>query len=147
MPETESGFLFHIWRLVTSGPFENFILLLIVLNTVLLMAKVHGAALWVQDYMADCNLVFTILFTIECVMKLSCFGFKVSTRETCHFGTKIRVTWRDSPRPFLFTSIETRGGNISKAYIPSFFGFFAFCVRSIVGINFEARAGVGFLES
>ncbi len=92
VPETESGFLFHIWRLVTSGPFENFILLLIVLNTVLLMAKVHGAALWVQDYMADCNLVFTILFTIECVMKLSCFGFKVSTRETGHFCTKIRVT-------------------------------------------------------
>ncbi len=79
VPETESGFLFQIWRLVTSGPFENFILLLIVLNTILLMAKVHGAALWVQDYMSECNLVFTILFTIECVMKLSCFGFKVGS--------------------------------------------------------------------
>jgi len=34
VPEAESGFLFQIWRLVTSAPFENFILVLIVLNTV-----------------------------------------------------------------------------------------------------------------
>ena len=40
VPEEESGCLYHIWRLVTSPPFENFIMLLIILNTILLMMKV-----------------------------------------------------------------------------------------------------------
>ena len=38
-PET-TGIRYHIWRLVTSGPFENFIMLLILMNTILLMLKV-----------------------------------------------------------------------------------------------------------
>ena len=41
VPEEQSGLLFHIWRLVTSPPFENFIMLLIVMNTILLMMKVR----------------------------------------------------------------------------------------------------------
>ena len=40
VPEEQSGIRYHIWRLVTSGPFENFIMLLIVGNTILLMLKV-----------------------------------------------------------------------------------------------------------
>ena len=34
VPEEQSGIRYHIWRLVTSGPFENFIMLLIVCNTI-----------------------------------------------------------------------------------------------------------------
>ena len=41
VPEETTGIRYHIWRLVTSPPFENFIMLLIVLNTVLLMMKVR----------------------------------------------------------------------------------------------------------
>ena len=40
VPETQVGARYHIWRLVTSPPFENFIMLLIILNTILLMCKV-----------------------------------------------------------------------------------------------------------
>ena len=40
VPKETSGIRYHIWRLVTSQPFENFILLLIVFNTILLMLKV-----------------------------------------------------------------------------------------------------------
>ena len=40
VPEESSGIRYHIWRLVTSAPFENFIMLLIVGNTILLMLKV-----------------------------------------------------------------------------------------------------------
>ena len=43
VPEVTEGPKFHIWRLVTSGPFENFILSLIIGNTLLLMLKVHPA--------------------------------------------------------------------------------------------------------
>ena len=41
VPESQTGVRFHIWRLVTSPPFENFIMLLIILNTILLMCKVN----------------------------------------------------------------------------------------------------------
>ncbi len=41
VPEEQSGIRYHIWRLVTSAPFENFIMLLIVCNTILLMLKVN----------------------------------------------------------------------------------------------------------
>ena len=40
VPEESTGIRYHIWRLVTSAPFENFIMLLIVGNTILLMLKV-----------------------------------------------------------------------------------------------------------
>ena len=42
VPEEQSGPRYHIWRLVTSAPFENFIMLLIVCNTILLMLKVRS---------------------------------------------------------------------------------------------------------
>ena len=42
VPEVTEGPKFHIWRLVTSGPFENFILSLIIGNTLLLMLKVSS---------------------------------------------------------------------------------------------------------
>ena len=42
VPEETTGCRYHVWRLVTSPPFENFIMLLIVLNTVLLMMKVRN---------------------------------------------------------------------------------------------------------
>ena len=40
VPPDNHGIRYHIWRLVTSGPFENIIMLLIIGNTVLLMLKV-----------------------------------------------------------------------------------------------------------
>ena len=40
VPAEQSGFRYHIWRLVTSGPFENLVMLLIIGNTILLMLKV-----------------------------------------------------------------------------------------------------------
>ena len=33
VPEDDKGLSYHVWRLVTSPPFENFIMLLIMLNT------------------------------------------------------------------------------------------------------------------
>ena len=50
----------------------------------------HGAPLHYTDLLSECNLVFTILFTIECAMKLSSFGYQVNTRfatgqEISHF--------------------------------------------------------------
>jgi len=76
VPETQVGVRYHIWRLVTSPPFENFIMLLIILNTLLLMCKFQGAPLEFSDVLADLNLIFTAMFTVECVLKISSFGPK-----------------------------------------------------------------------
>merc|ERR1719483_1270149 len=76
VPAETSGIRYQIWRLVTSSPFENFILFLIILNTLLLMLKFQGAPLFFVDILSYFNLLFTLLFTIECVLKLSSFGPK-----------------------------------------------------------------------
>ena len=68
---------FQLWRLCTSAPFENFILFLIILNTLLLMLKFQGAPLFYVDVLSHFNLLFTLLFTIEAVLKLTSFGPKV----------------------------------------------------------------------
>ncbi|XP_059097525.1 voltage-dependent calcium channel type A subunit alpha-1-like [Tigriopus californicus] len=74
VPDETSGPRYHIWKLVTSEPFENFILMLIVCNTILLMLKFHGAPLYFTDILSYFNLVFTLLFTVECIFKLVSFG-------------------------------------------------------------------------
>ena len=40
VPTVKSGPSYRIWQLVNSTPFENFILLLITINTLILMMKV-----------------------------------------------------------------------------------------------------------
>lgn len=40
MPKEMDSFKYKIWRVVVSTPFEYFIMILIVLNTILLMMKV-----------------------------------------------------------------------------------------------------------
>ena len=40
MPQEMDSFKYKIWRVVVSTPFEYFIMILIVLNTILLMMKV-----------------------------------------------------------------------------------------------------------
>jgi voltage-dependent calcium channel N type alpha-1B len=41
MPKEMDSFKYKIWRVVVSTPFEYFIMILIVLNTILLMMKVY----------------------------------------------------------------------------------------------------------
>lgn len=43
------------------------------------MLKFEGAPLYFMDILIYFNLIFTLLFTIECVLKLSSFGPKVSS--------------------------------------------------------------------
>lgn len=42
MPKERDSFKYKLWRVVVSSPFEYFIMLLIVLNTILLMMKVKS---------------------------------------------------------------------------------------------------------
>ena len=88
------------------------------------MMKYHGAPLYYTDLLSDCNLVFTILFTIECVMKVGCFGPKVK-RNICglhplaSLDEKSRSIILDPPyltfraRPFALVGHLTAQGKIA----------------------------------
>ncbi|GLV41113.1 cacophony [Carabus blaptoides fortunei] len=76
MPSKRSSLKYKIWRIVVSTPFEYFIMMLIVFNTLLLMMKYHDAPPLLADILAIMNIVFTFMFLLETVLKLIAFGFK-----------------------------------------------------------------------
>ncbi|XP_076627344.1 calcium voltage-gated channel subunit cacophony isoform X20 [Colletes latitarsis] len=76
MPKERNSVKYKIWRIVVSTPFEYFIMILIVLNTLLLMMKYHEAPPILLDTLTVVNLVVTLLFLIECILKLVAFGCK-----------------------------------------------------------------------
>ena len=57
MPKERDSFKYKLWRVVVSSPFEYFIMLLIVLNTLLLMMKVK----YVGSSLLDIGLVRRLL--------------------------------------------------------------------------------------
>merc|ERR1719361_1226461 len=76
MPKEMDSFKYKIWRVVVSTPFEYFIMILIVLNTILLMMKFYKQAETYKDTLHYMNTMLTGLFTLECAMKMFAFGYK-----------------------------------------------------------------------
>ena len=70
MPKNEKSFQFRMWILVTHSSFDNFILFLIVLNTISLMVKHFFMSADFEGVLALGNVIFTTLFSIECFLKL-----------------------------------------------------------------------------
>ncbi|XP_034248827.1 voltage-dependent calcium channel type A subunit alpha-1 isoform X6 [Thrips palmi] len=76
MPKERNSVKYKIWRIVVSTPFEYFIMILIVCNTLLLMMKFHEAPALLLDILTLMNSIFTFLFLLECILKLIAFGCK-----------------------------------------------------------------------
>ncbi|XP_022652390.1 voltage-dependent calcium channel type A subunit alpha-1-like isoform X3 [Varroa destructor] len=76
MPKNKTTFKYKVWKVVASTPFEYFILLLIVLNTVLLMMKFHNQPPQLTRVLHYLNATFTGLFTVESLLKLVAFGIR-----------------------------------------------------------------------
>uniref|UniRef100_A0A4W6G325 Voltage-dependent N-type calcium channel subunit alpha n=1 Tax=Lates calcarifer TaxID=8187 RepID=A0A4W6G325_LATCA len=74
MPENTQSFQYRMWKFVVSAPFEYSIMIMIALNTVVLMMKFHGASDLYEVMLKNLNIVFTILFTLECILKIIAFG-------------------------------------------------------------------------
>ncbi|CAL8106991.1 unnamed protein product [Calicophoron daubneyi] len=97
MPQNAGSVKYRIWRLVVSSPFEYYIMMMIALNTLTLMMKYYrpdhmdsGSStpdIDTQKYQNYCstlvylNTAFTIMFTMECVLKLIAFGPKSYFRD------------------------------------------------------------------
>ncbi|XP_067106473.1 voltage-dependent N-type calcium channel subunit alpha-1B [Osmerus mordax] len=74
MPENKQSFQYKMWKFVVSPPFEYSIMTMIALNTVVLMMKFHGAPDLYESMLKYLNIVFTSLFTLECILKIIAFG-------------------------------------------------------------------------
>ncbi|XP_050452314.1 voltage-dependent calcium channel type A subunit alpha-1 isoform X5 [Cataglyphis hispanica] len=76
MPKERNSIKYKIWRIVVSTPFEYFIMILIVLNTILLMMKHHRQTDLYKNTLKYMNMCFTGMFTVECILKIAAFGVK-----------------------------------------------------------------------
>uniref|UniRef100_A0A671YXA5 Voltage-dependent N-type calcium channel subunit alpha n=1 Tax=Sparus aurata TaxID=8175 RepID=A0A671YXA5_SPAAU len=74
MPENTQSFQYRMWKFVVSAPFEYSIMIMIALNTVVLMMKFHGAPDFYEVMLKNLNIVFTTLFSLECILKIIAFG-------------------------------------------------------------------------
>ncbi|XP_052403727.1 voltage-dependent P/Q-type calcium channel subunit alpha-1A isoform X7 [Carassius gibelio] len=74
MPQNKQTFQYRMWEFVVSPPFEYTIMALIALNTIVLMMKYDGASDTYEAVLANLNMVFTSLFSMECILKIIAFG-------------------------------------------------------------------------
>ncbi|KAM6965215.1 calcium channel, voltage-dependent, N type, alpha 1B subunit, a [Aplochiton taeniatus] len=74
MPADRQSFQYRMWKFVVSAPFEYSIMIMIALNTVVLMMKFHGAPDFYEAMLKNLNIVFTALFSLECILKIIAFG-------------------------------------------------------------------------
>ncbi|XP_050506047.1 voltage-dependent calcium channel type A subunit alpha-1 isoform X9 [Diabrotica virgifera virgifera] len=76
MPNKRNSFKYKIWRIVVSTPFEYFIMMLIVFNTLLLMMKYDKQGETYTSTLKYLNWGFTGMFTVECILKILAFGVR-----------------------------------------------------------------------
>ncbi|XP_015276634.1 PREDICTED: voltage-dependent N-type calcium channel subunit alpha-1B [Gekko japonicus] len=74
MPQNKQSFQYKMWKFVVSPPFEYFIMAMIALNTIVLMMKFYDAPAPYEDMLKCLNIVFTSMFSLECVLKIIAFG-------------------------------------------------------------------------
>ncbi|GFU59910.1 voltage-dependent calcium channel type A subunit alpha-1 [Nephila pilipes] len=81
MPPNKEGVKYRIWVMVDSTPFEYFIMLLIVCNTLLLMMKHNNESEVFETTLKYMNMTFTSLFSLECLLKIVAFGARNFFRD------------------------------------------------------------------
>uniref|UniRef100_A0A0L8G525 Voltage-dependent calcium channel alpha-1 subunit IQ domain-containing protein n=1 Tax=Octopus bimaculoides TaxID=37653 RepID=A0A0L8G525_OCTBM len=104
MPKNKNSLKYKIWKVVVSPKFEYVVMILIALNTVVLMMKYNGSSHEYKNALQKLNLAFSVLFTIECVLKLMGFGIRklirmnmpVNEDGTVHFSTTLFALVRES---------------------------------------------------
>ena len=69
---------YRVWWFVTSQPFEYFIFVLILCNTITLAMGFYGQPDAYTKALDILNYIFSSAFAVECVLKLLAFRFKVS---------------------------------------------------------------------
>ncbi|CAO1437735.1 unnamed protein product [Diamesa serratosioi] len=92
MPKERNSFKYKVWRIVVSTPFEYFIMMLIVFNTLLLMMKYHQQSKNYELSLKYLNMGFTGMFSVETVLKIIGFGVKNFFKDPWNVFDFITVT-------------------------------------------------------
>uniref|UniRef100_A0A671VTF7 Calcium voltage-gated channel subunit alpha1 E n=1 Tax=Sparus aurata TaxID=8175 RepID=A0A671VTF7_SPAAU len=74
MPQNRQTFQYRLWHFVASPSFEYTVLIMIALNTVVLMMKYYSAPAAYDTVLKHLNTAFTVLFSLECILKILAFG-------------------------------------------------------------------------
>uniref|UniRef100_A0A670IVF0 Voltage-dependent P/Q-type calcium channel subunit alpha-1A n=1 Tax=Podarcis muralis TaxID=64176 RepID=A0A670IVF0_PODMU len=74
MPQNKQSFQYRMWQFVVSPPFEYTVMAMIALNTIVLMMKFYNATPVYDHLLRMFNIVFTSLFSLECILKIIAFG-------------------------------------------------------------------------
>uniref|UniRef100_A0A672ID19 Calcium channel, voltage-dependent, R type, alpha 1E subunit b n=1 Tax=Salarias fasciatus TaxID=181472 RepID=A0A672ID19_SALFA len=82
---------YRLWHFVASPSFEYTVLVMIALNTVVLMMKYHSAPTAYDTVLKHLNTAFTVLFSMECILKIMAFGFVNYFRDTWNIFDFITV--------------------------------------------------------
>ncbi|XP_036411291.1 voltage-dependent R-type calcium channel subunit alpha-1E isoform X1 [Megalops cyprinoides] len=91
MPQNRQTFQYRLWHFVVSPSFEYTVLAMIALNTVVLMMKYYPAPPSYDTTLKHLNTAFTVLFSLECVLKILAFGFLNYFRDTWNIFDFITV--------------------------------------------------------
>uniref|UniRef100_A0A8C7ZLP6 Voltage-dependent N-type calcium channel subunit alpha-1B n=1 Tax=Oryzias sinensis TaxID=183150 RepID=A0A8C7ZLP6_9TELE len=111
MPENKKSFQYKMWKFVVSPPFEYAIMTLIALNTIVLMMKFYGAPVLYKSMLKYLNIVFTGLFTLECILKIIAFNPLNYLKEPWNVFDFVTVI--GSITDILFTEINNKMINLS----------------------------------
>ncbi|OXB84277.1 UNVERIFIED_CONTAM: hypothetical protein H355_007160 [Colinus virginianus] len=88
MPQNRHTFQYRVWHFVVSPSFEYTIMAMIALNTVVLMMKYYSAPYTYELALKYLNIAFTMVFSLECVLKIIAFGFLVK-RDLLSFPSQL----------------------------------------------------------
>ncbi|KAF5889363.1 voltage-dependent R-type calcium channel subunit alpha-1E isoform X3, partial [Clarias magur] len=91
MPQNRHTVQYRLWHFVVSPSFEYTVLTMITLNTIVLMMKYYSAPPVYDAVLKHLNTAFTVLFSIECVLKILAFGFVNYFRDTWNIFDFITV--------------------------------------------------------
>uniref|UniRef100_A0A3B4D878 Voltage-dependent N-type calcium channel subunit alpha n=1 Tax=Pygocentrus nattereri TaxID=42514 RepID=A0A3B4D878_PYGNA len=111
MPQDRQSYQYKMWKFVVSTPFEYSILTMIAVNTVVLMMKFHKAPTPYEDMLKWLNVIFTALFTLECILKIIAFGLLNYLKEAWNIFDFVTVL--GSITDILVTEIKDKLINLS----------------------------------
>uniref|UniRef100_G1TDY0 EF-hand domain-containing protein n=1 Tax=Oryctolagus cuniculus TaxID=9986 RepID=G1TDY0_RABIT len=116
MPQNRHTFQYRVWHFVVSPSFEYTIMAMIALNTVVLMMKYYSAPCTYELALKYLNIAFTMVFSLECVLKVIAFGFVNYFRDTWNIFDFITVI--GSITEIVLTDSKVRGfGTLSAGLV------------------------------
>ncbi|XP_035382876.1 voltage-dependent N-type calcium channel subunit alpha-1B isoform X5 [Electrophorus electricus] len=118
MPQDKHSYQYKMWKFVVSTPFEYSILTMIAVNTVVLMMKFYDAPKPYEEMLKWLNIIFTTLFSLECILKIIAFGPLNYLKEAWNIFDFVTVL--GSITDILVTEIKTQNKLINLSFLRLF---------------------------